>query len=863
MINTFLTTLPKVASQPLALIAYACIAGIWLFVVFRQHKSKTFLKSLELLPKQDRSDFARNAGYKYDELASLNQKERLNLLTKRYRLIAYVITLVAILVIAVLIALESQQEHAGLKREFDKLTRMSTKMENAAMTFRMNIEAVKASSDTAARLLADPELKRVAEELKSDTEAYDAEYHSQLTPQMTFQLRLFKASAANALGKYEEAQQLVPDEDVQQQTLTTITMLFVQADAAFGLNQFKKSADIYEKILVLQPDNIRALLGIADCQMSIGQFQAAINIHTAIVNSCIKTNSPMALFVLSRTFHDRGLAWNNLRRFSNSIADFTSSIKIAEIVKTNDAHNLKDGLWILYKDRGDTYCALGDTPDALADHDYALKLSSMLQDPQPYNGDYRSLTLLNSIGIDYLRNEQYSNALININSALRLLGLTDQVNEPRYSNSIALMSMNLGFAYSGLDDQTNALINYNKAIDLYYLLDSGPDYGITISLIKCLYGRANLYANINSYDNAVADYNDALSLIQQLGADRHPELEDLCALCLSGRGSALFSHLSFQPSVIDYSESIDLYKRLLDNGRLDMADDFAKALAGRGLAYTRLLDYTNGMADYDQSLNMWRKFIELGHPDATNELPPLLVNRSACDLFFNQPTNALLDSQKAVIILSGNVRHDPAFWALYCMALSVEGMAYDQIGQFTNAVAAYTELWNSVPHMTSDEFGFSNSLWELWGNCANDCKRLHQATNSILFYSRALTLLETRIKEQPSLQSDALHLLRSRGLTYFTEGAISNAICDFESSARNGADASDRQQAYGILGMLYAVQNNDNRSSNYLMQCLDLNTNQNAARFANDLLSLMQTNGMTAKCRAELMARMQKAFLGE
>ena len=100
-LNTFLQVLPKIASHPLAILAYLCVLGAWIVIYFRRQRSKDFLKVLQALPADEQPAFARRSGYRYDELAALSQKQRLNLLTRRYVLVAYVITIIAIVFLAI------------------------------------------------------------------------------------------------------------------------------------------------------------------------------------------------------------------------------------------------------------------------------------------------------------------------------------------------------------------------------------------------------------------------------------------------------------------------------------------------------------------------------------------------------------------------------------------------------------------------------------------------------------------------------------------------------------------------------------------------------------------------------------------
>jgi hypothetical protein len=95
--TALISALPKVSADPLAILAYIILAAGWVIWVLRRRRSIDFLKSLALQPEKSRPGYAVAAGYSYDELAGLNPKDRLRVITRRYLLIAYVFTGIAVL----------------------------------------------------------------------------------------------------------------------------------------------------------------------------------------------------------------------------------------------------------------------------------------------------------------------------------------------------------------------------------------------------------------------------------------------------------------------------------------------------------------------------------------------------------------------------------------------------------------------------------------------------------------------------------------------------------------------------------------------------------------------------------------------
>jgi tetratricopeptide (TPR) repeat protein len=108
-LQRFLEVLPKIGTQPLAILAYICLVGGWLLWFFRKRQSADFLKALEAIPRNERTRFAQQAGYRYNDLAQLSHSDRLSLLTRRYRLLAYIATLVALVLIVLSIIITAKE----------------------------------------------------------------------------------------------------------------------------------------------------------------------------------------------------------------------------------------------------------------------------------------------------------------------------------------------------------------------------------------------------------------------------------------------------------------------------------------------------------------------------------------------------------------------------------------------------------------------------------------------------------------------------------------------------------------------------------------------------------------------------------
>jgi hypothetical protein len=860
-LDTFLQILPKIATHPLAILAYICVAGVWLLAFFRWRKSNDFLKALELLPKAGRADFARKSGYKYDELASLPQKQRLKLLTQRYWLIAFIVTILAVIFLGIAITVVYKNNYSELKIAFDKLKKKSDETDNSIAAFRIKVEAVRAASDTAGRLLDNPELKREGEELRKAADEFDARYHSQLTADMVLEVRLIRALAANAEGNYQEAQNLVSDDDLEAHTLRFANMLLIRADASFGLGQSSKAIVYYQKLLGIIPTSLRGLLGVADCEVDLGQYKEAIRIYNNLVEVANQSTSSLKLAILSKSLNDRGLAFQKLKQFSNAIADYSQAIEIARQSKPNDEYGLNANEWALLSNRGRLYCEFNQVSNALADHNLALKLSRTLGNDGIDNTDLRSALLLNNRCLDYIGLEQYSNAVADINKAINIWEPLANNGNPSFSNLLAAALMNRGIAYRDLGYISNSLNDFNQGIKIWRQLIQDERGQLAVNLAKGLFNRADAYEDDHKFDVAIADHDESLVILEKLSSEGHPELADIVASELSQRGFAYLQLANIEVALNNYNQAVTIYDILIDRQRWDIADDFAGALLNRGLAHSKLNQETNALDDYNRSMELSDAFFKHGYPNPTDKLPTLLIDRASTYNKLHQATNAIADCAKAVTILEPQVKNKPDLYKLLKMAFIVEGNAFDQIGQLTNAIEDYIQSYNVSQTMAANGLpAMDDFLEKALFNCANDYKRIGQLTNCIIYYNHAMSVVKLLITNTPELKTDLAKILKGRGIAFCAEGDITNAINDFKAYEEVITDKVEMKQCYLMLGIMLWIDDKKETTKTYLENLIKLNSDQKTTTFANQFLSEMQTNKDAPQMRKKLMDTLQKTL---
>jgi tetratricopeptide (TPR) repeat protein len=268
-------------------------------------------------------------------------------------------------------------------------------------------------------------------------------------------------------------------------------------------------------------------------------------------------------------------------------------------------------LIVAYNNRGYSYSQSGKLDLAIADFDYALKLS-----PSYITYDNR--------GAAFLKKDNLAKALADFSKAIQL----NPKGAVSYSNRAAV--------YLRMQDFQSALADQNKAISLapkeavylsnrcytHYQLKSFEQAlkdcsdAIQLSAKSVLtYGtRGAIYLSLSSYESALADYDEAI----KLGGDQ-------LAINYSNRGFALMNlnrldeaaesltkSIAARPSVIAYLYRAKVYERL--NQPASEAADLNNAVAlepNNPISYNNRGIYHLKRADRDAALSDFNRAIEL------------------------------------------------------------------------------------------------------------------------------------------------------------------------------------------------------------------------------------------------------------
>jgi tetratricopeptide (TPR) repeat protein len=113
--------------------------------------------------------------------------------------------------------------------------------------------------------------------LKGGLRQFESVYNPrQLSKTQDLEMRLDKATLANAEQRFSDALIMLTDEDEKTQTDHRVRVLQVRADAYYGLREWQKALERYCEMRVLRPNRTATVARIAACQLALGERSQAI-----------------------------------------------------------------------------------------------------------------------------------------------------------------------------------------------------------------------------------------------------------------------------------------------------------------------------------------------------------------------------------------------------------------------------------------------------------------------------------------------------------------------------------------------------------------------------------------------------------
>jgi predicted TPR repeat methyltransferase len=314
--------------------------------------------------------------------------------------------------------------------------------------------------------------------------------------------------------RLREALQLAP-ENVS--VLTNLSVVLVQQ------NQRISAREYAEKANSINPDNIEALLILADCYTHDERFTEALDAYDKII---------VLDSTIAQTHNNRGVILQNFGRHTDALDSFDRAIELES--NFSDAHI----------NRGNALRLLRRYDDALAAYDKALALNSKL--PHAWLGRGNVLCELkrhdeavDAYGRALAQKPDFAEAWLGRGNVLCDLKRYDDAFDA-YGKALA-QKPDFAEAWLGRGNVLCDLKRYDDAFDAYdKALALKPDFA------EAWLGRGNVFDDLKRHAEALAAYDKALAL--------NPDFTSAWL----GRGNALRLLRRVQDSIEAYRQALKL-----------------------------------------------------------------------------------------------------------------------------------------------------------------------------------------------------------------------------------------------------------------------------------------------------------------
>ncbi len=300
-------------------------------------------------------------------------------------------------------------------------------------------------------------------------------------------------------------------------------------------------------------------------------------------------------------------------------------------------------------------------------------LTSLYQNQSGLDDNSRA-SMLNSLGIAYYNQGEYSQAIKAYEQALEIDRRTGNIRGEGADLG------NMGVAYSDLGEYRRAIGFHEQALEVQRRIGDVGGEG------KSLGSMGTDYMRLGEYRKAIELHEQALEIHRRIGDIRDEES------ALGNMGVA-YSHLG------EYGRAIELYEQALEIARRigDIRGE-ANALGSMGLAYFDLGEYRRAIEFYEQALE-----IDRGIGDVRGE-GNALGNMGTAYGQLGEYRRAIgfFEQQLEITRKIGDIRGEGS-------ALGNMGIAYKNLGEHRRAIGFY-EQQLEITRQIGDILGEGNAL---------------------------------------------------------------------------------------------------------------------------------------------------------
>jgi len=191
-----------------------------------------------------------------------------------------------------------------------------------------NLMAVKVSVSAGELATSgDPRIKALATDLIKTVEDTINKYPiDTLPPDQAATIRLARATAANAEGRFDDALTLVPGEVAQRVNALDVSLAQTRAEAYYGKRAWAEAKGELDRVIALRPENPFPRLLAGTCNLHLQRYDDAERNYTAVIAGPATAVPNQAVWRIA-ALNNRGSVRAIQRMLADAEADFTSGIR--------------------------------------------------------------------------------------------------------------------------------------------------------------------------------------------------------------------------------------------------------------------------------------------------------------------------------------------------------------------------------------------------------------------------------------------------------------------------------------------------------------------------------------------------------
>jgi tetratricopeptide (TPR) repeat protein len=249
------------------------------------------------------------------------------------------------------------------------------------MIFATGVKGVAESASVATNFVHDPELSRVAIKLTQLVANFLFRYGDQQSDDITFELRLAKATAANVLGHYSEALGLLPESEIensanqaQQKSEQAFLLLAARGDAFKGQGKWESAINDYRRALVFHPNHLGVLFQIASVFSQEGNTGEAIKGYGLLIDQVTNRSIlPNEAMLILGALVNRSQIFHGTKQYTNALRDWSAAISLlVSFSPTNTSNDFVLGF--VFCQRANEYADLEKVPEETSDLDKSIEI---------------------------------------------------------------------------------------------------------------------------------------------------------------------------------------------------------------------------------------------------------------------------------------------------------------------------------------------------------------------------------------------------------------------------------------------------------------------------------------------------------